>query len=215
MARPTGVRNQDYEDKRAALLTSLADYVLTENVFVPSFRQMAIAAETSEPTLKHYFDNRTGLVLALLKHFHDSIAPLRDVLGRAFPTIGEAVRDYTEIAKQMSKDSRYINAHVFAIRESLIDVDIFGAYVRYLVEPGTAALAERLVKSKGGPVNYSTARIAASMIITNASTMAFRKIILGDKDPVPIDYDHQFSLMANWMLNGLANDPEGLGSGEN
>ncbi len=214
MARPVGVQNQDHHEKRVALLEKLTDYVLTENVFVPSLRQMAIAAETSEPTLKHYFENRTGLVLALLKHFHDSVAPLRAALGQAFPTIHEAIEDYTEIAKQMSKDSRYINAHVFGIRESLIDVDIFAAEVRYLVEPGTAAVAERLVKSKGGPVNYSTARVAANMIITNASTMAFRKVILGDKDPVPIDYDRQFSLMANWMLNGLANDPEGTGSGD-
>ena len=211
MSRQPGIRNQDYDDKRLALVDSVATYVLHEDVFLPSFRQMAIAARTSEPTLKHYFGNRNGLVIAVIEYFSASGAPLRDELRRHFSSIEDALWDYQALASRVSRNAGFVRGHIFGIRESLADSEIFGAYVRHLVAPGVAAFAERMVRSPGGPVNYSTARTAASMVFANVLFLACRKHLLGEADPDSANPEHNYATMTNWLLNGMIADPEGNG----
>ncbi|MEO0786583.1 MAG: hypothetical protein AAFY10_12875, partial [Pseudomonadota bacterium] len=67
MPRPAGVRNRDFADKRASLLATLTDFALNSDLRRPSLRQFAIAAEASEPTLRHYFQDRQGVVVAILE----------------------------------------------------------------------------------------------------------------------------------------------------
>ena len=209
MARPAGVKNQDYKAKRAALVEAATAFVLQEDVLLPSFRQIAIATGTSEPTLKHYFKSRSGLVIAIIEHINQMSDPMRALLRRSFPSIEEALRDYQALAQRISRDARFMRGHIFGIRESLVDNDVFAAYVTNLVEPGVAAFAERIVKSPGGPVNYSTARTAASMIFANVLFVGARDHLLGSKDPGANTLDLSYQLMTNWLLNGMVSDPEG------
>ena len=210
MARPAGVRTQNYQAKRAALVEAAASFVLQEDVLLPSFRQIAIATETSEPTLKHYFKSRSGLVIAIIEHLNRMSEPMRAHLRRSFPSIGEALRDYQALAQRVSRDTRFMRGHIFGLRESLVDNDVFAAYVRNLVEPGVAAFAERIVRSPGGPVNYSTARTAASMIFANVLFVGARDHLLGNDDPGANSLDLSYQLMTNWLLNGMIDDPEGV-----
>lgn len=209
MARHPGTRNQDYEQKRLALVESVAAYVMREDVFLPSFRQMAIAANTSEPTLKHYFGNRSGLVIAVLEYFSEAGAPLREELRRHFSSIEDALWDYQAMASRVSRNGGFIRGHIFGLRESLADNDVFNAYISHLVLPGVAAFAERLVKARGGPVNYSTARTAASMIFANVLFLACRKHLLGKADPDSASPEQNYAMMTSWLLNGMVADPEG------
>ena len=68
MPRPAGVRNHDFESKRTALLDTLTQFALEDNMQRPSLRQFAIAARASEPTLRHYFRDRQGLIIAILQY---------------------------------------------------------------------------------------------------------------------------------------------------
>ena len=206
MARPAGVRNQDYAEKRSALIDLLTDYVLRDEVQLPSYRQLAIAAQTSQPTLDHYFENRTGLIIAILERLHETSKRVRDTLRLPSETIAEAVDQYTAIAIQLGRDDAYLNAHVFAIREGMADQRIFQAYNTLLVEPGVAAIAERLVKSRGGPVNYASALTAAHMLISSSMFMALRKKLLTGGT---VDIQREFTLIKNWLKNGMLNDPDG------
>ena len=212
MARPPGVRNQDYHAKRLALVEAAADFALQEDVLLPSFRQMAIATGASEPTLKHYFKNRSGLVIAIIEHLNKNADPLRNYLRQSFDSIEEALEDYRDLAVRVSDDSKFVRGHVFGIREGLADTKVFEAYIRNLVEPGAAAMAERIVKSPGGPVNYATAHIAATHIFSIVLFQTCRKQLLGDADPGSSQTKHQYHLMTNWFLRGMVNDPEGVGS---
>ena len=217
MARPAGVRNQDYKAKRKALVEAAAEYVLREDVILPSFRQMAIATGASEPTLKHYFKSRAGLIIAIIEHLNHMAGPTRAYLRRSFDSIEDALQDYRALALRISEDAAFVRGHIFGIRESLLDSEVFEAYIRYLVEPGAAAMAERIVKSPGGPVNYGSARIAAAQIFANVLFIACRKHLLGKKDPGASDLGHNYQLMTNWLLYGMIHDPEGERSqdGEN
>ena len=66
MPRPAGVRNHNFEAKRTALLETLTEFALQDDLRRPSLRQFALAAGASEPTLRHYFRDRQGVVIAIL-----------------------------------------------------------------------------------------------------------------------------------------------------
>ena len=66
MARTSGSRNRDYDDKRVALLKRLDPRLSDFSQTRPSFREMAGAAGVSVPTLRHYFKDREGVVQAYL-----------------------------------------------------------------------------------------------------------------------------------------------------
>lgn len=67
MARPQGARNQDYDEVRMGLAREVRGYLLgTEAGVRASLRDMAEAAGSSVSTLKHYFGDREGVLVAVL-----------------------------------------------------------------------------------------------------------------------------------------------------
>ena len=46
MPRPAGVRNHDFEAKKTALLDTLSEFALNDDLRRPSLRQFAIAAQS-------------------------------------------------------------------------------------------------------------------------------------------------------------------------
>ncbi len=208
MARPSGIRNPGYEEKRDAFLDTLTKFVMEQGVRLPSLRQLAIAAETSEPTLKHYFEDRTGVIIAIIERMGTMSDTLRDRLSAPAENIEIALSEYGRIASRLSSDAGYMNSHIFAIREGMVEESIFEAYNRVLVEPAISSIAQRLVKSKGGPVNYSTARVAADMLMSCAMMMALRRVVV-EADTPQTGLDREYQLMINWITQGLIADPDG------
>lgn len=210
MGRPTGVKNQDYDEKRDALLTSLVAYVQTKDVSLPSLRQMAIHAGVSDVTLRHYFGDRTGLIIAIIRRIHDDTENLRAAMRQPADTVSEAVEDYVSLAYSASQNDAYFRSHVFAIREAMLEPAVFDAYNKWLFEPGVEALAERLIKSVGGPSNFPSARHAAEIIISSAMVLALRHQMSSGCDGQG-EISKGLSRIQQWMLNGILRDPNGLG----
>ena len=167
MGRALGGRNPDYEVRRQYLLDGATEFVLREDVVSPSLRQIAIAVGASDPTVKHYFGTRTELVIDILKNVGARCEDWRKVLRKPFPSLTEALRDFGELSRSIPENRMLVQANLFALRESLTDPSIFGAYIDHVVEPNIEALAERLFNSSGGPTSHETARAAAGMIMSN------------------------------------------------
>ncbi|WP_300378025.1 hypothetical protein [Henriciella sp.] len=210
MARPAGVRNQDFEVKRRVLLQKLTDYALQDGVELPSFRQLAIAAETSEPTLRHYFSNRSGVVVAIMEYLHDISGYMRDGLSKPDNSIREGLESYHEKLMDFMRNSRLIVAHAFGIRESMSDAAAREAYLKYLLMPSADALTEKLAHTEGGPENHDTAHAAAMMLMSSSLMMILHQELLDGKKHMPIDVDWYLSLVRNWLRDGLEANPEGL-----
>lgn len=211
MPRPAGTRNQDFEEKKRALVEKLTRFVLQEDAERPSLRQLAIAAETSEPTLRHYFTDRSGVIVAIMAHIYEIAEFMREGARQPSDSIAASLEGYQALVAEFRENTRYLQAHSFGIRESMSDADARKAYLDYIVEPSVDSLAERLVKTKGGPTNYQTARAAAFMLMSSTVFMLMhQKLLDGDKHK-PIDMDWYYTLVRNWMLNGLENDPDGSG----
>ncbi len=62
--RTKGVRNPDYEEKRRALAAAMITVVTRDEP--PSLQKLAQAAGVSVPTVRHYFDDRSGALAAAL-----------------------------------------------------------------------------------------------------------------------------------------------------
>jgi AcrR family transcriptional regulator len=67
MGRPEGTRNPGYTERRAALALRLLPRLLQDDGVRCSFNDLAAAADVSVPTLRHYFGDRDGAVVAALK----------------------------------------------------------------------------------------------------------------------------------------------------
>lgn len=213
MARPAGVRNQDFDQKRDALLGRLIDFLLHEEVELPSLRQMAIASDTSEPTIRHYFTDRVGVIVAALEKISEDSAPIRDQATSPSANLTEAVNEYLDFILMIRQSPRYRQTHALGLREGLNDPAIREAYIKLIVEPGIDAVASKLMKSPGGPSTFDAARSAATMVVSSSVFSVLFQDVMGGKKHFPMDLDAHFEHTRHWLLRGLVADPNGSGEG--
>ena len=202
MARPAGVRNQDYEQKRLALLDAMIAYVEREDVVQPSLRQLAIASNVSDINLRHYFGDRRGVVIALFKHMRKTSAGVRDVMRAPAQTVSEAVESYIQLACSAGTDTPFIRRHVFALREAIADTEVYVHYVDEILEPAAAAVAESLIASCNGAMTEPAAQQAGAHIVFNSMFLAMQRAM----DPADIDsrlFTAKLERFGRWMAAGL------------
>lgn len=210
MSRPVGKRNHDFNEKRAALVNTITDFVLSEGVDSPSFRQIAIAADTSEPTLRHYFGDRSGVLVAVFKHIRDLSIPLKELTSQPAETFDDSVETYIDLVAGYRKNTRYIRGHGFGIRESMNDEAAREAYLKYMLQPAVDAVAERLVRSPGGPKNYPTAKMMGFMLVASSIVVILHQELLNGKTYAPLDVDEYFEQLKKWMKGGIGSSLNAL-----
>ncbi|HAN31276.1 MAG TPA: hypothetical protein DCQ06_06720 [Myxococcales bacterium] len=66
MARPRGSRNRDYAQRRADLALRASEAMIRQDGSPSTLSDLAHAAGVSVPTLRHYFDDRDGVIAAAL-----------------------------------------------------------------------------------------------------------------------------------------------------
>ncbi|RIJ24356.1 TetR/AcrR family transcriptional regulator [Henriciella barbarensis] len=203
MARPAGVRNQDFEQKKQALTDKLLAFVLSDGVERPSFRQLAIAAETSEPTLRHYFTDRTGLIIHLMEQITERSEPLREALSQPQDSLDDAVLGYFRQMAVLTKTDAYVRVHAFAIREAMGDEGIQKFYLKKFLSAGIDAVAERIVRSKNGLATFDEARHAATLIVSTSLLRVVHQEVLKGKVHQPLDEEAYFERVGKWLLDGL------------
>ncbi|MEM5515999.1 hypothetical protein WNY37_03490 [Henriciella sp. AS95] len=208
MARPVGVRNPDFEKKKSDLIDKLTSFVLSDGVALPSMRQLAIAADTSQPTLNHYFSDRDGVIIAVIERLRIMSEPLRRQLRYAERTVEESIAGFIKIVKDLSGNDTYLRSHSFSIREGMVNPAVLKAYIEQLVDPAIDAIAERIVKTPGGSKNFATARVAARALYDAANSIAMRTALAGMR-PDADEFERQLALMENWFLHGFLDYPDG------
>ncbi len=141
MAGQAAARSGGRKDE---LLGELAAIAVAERSAPVSLRQFAIKAGVSEPTLRHYFADRQGVVIAIIGYFADGA---RDWLKRSAEPAGsveEAVRGYADLALEGADTDTFAQAHAFALVESIHDPVVARAYLDLIVEPSLTAIEHRL-----------------------------------------------------------------------
>ncbi len=204
MPRPAGVRNHDFEAKRTALLDTLTEFALNDDLRRPSLRQFAIAAKASEPTLRHYFRDRQGLVIAILGHIHDRGVPLWDVIKTGAPDTATAVTEYFRITEAGLTHGGFARAHAFGIIEGMADETVGRAYLELLLDPALEAVSKKMAATPGRPETETECRASAFMMLSPILVMTLHQQLLGGSDASPIDTDGFLKLMQGWLASGLS-----------
>lgn len=130
--------------RKLELLATLAQTAIADRSAPVSLRQFAIRAGVSEPTLRHYFTDRQGVVIAIIGYFADGA---RDWLARSAEpagTVAEAVSGYADLAVEGADTDIFAQAHAFALVESIHDPVVARAYLDRIIEPSLQAIENRM-----------------------------------------------------------------------
>jgi len=206
MPRPAGVRNHDFVSKRTALLDTLSQFALDHYMQRPSLRQFAISAGASEPTLRHYFRDRQGLIIALLQHISLQARDHWDEISAGSTDTPKAVQDYFRVTQAGFVEDGFARAHAFGIVEGMADETIGHAYLEYLLDPALEVVSQKLASTPGGPVDKSDQRMAAFMLLSPVLVMTLHQKMLGGEGHSPLNSDDFISQMCAWISSGLSMD---------
>jgi AcrR family transcriptional regulator len=132
------------KDRRHELVSLLAPSAIAERSAPVSLRQFAIKAGVSEPTLRHFFTDRQGVVIALIGYFAEGARQFLELSAKPEATLKDAVSGYGELALAGAQSRLFAQAHAFALVESIHDPAVARAYLQTIIEPSLQALEQRL-----------------------------------------------------------------------
>lgn len=144
MARTSGSRNRDYDDKRLALVKRLDPRLSDLSRARPSFREMAGAAGVSVPTLRHYFNDREGVLQAYLVWQGGESARYRPLVATTEDPFERSIRRLLHGSAFGLKDMGRIRTHVVGLTEGLHNARVGPSYLQATLEPLLASVEQRL-----------------------------------------------------------------------
>ncbi|MEM6850325.1 MAG: hypothetical protein AAF527_01300 [Pseudomonadota bacterium] len=204
MARPKGAKNPDYDDKRGKLVNDLADYALSSDLTRASLRQFAQAASVAEPTLRHYFGDRTGVVRAILEEIGRRAAPFIEIAAAPADTYAASLQGYVDLSLAGLKHGGFARAHAFGLIEGVADKELGAAYLTSLLEPSLAAIERRLAPfvDPGGDDPERT-QMAALCLLSPMLIAAIHQRQLGGAETRKIDVPALFQKLAEVISGGF------------
>jgi AcrR family transcriptional regulator len=204
MPRPAGARNHDFDLKRAALLDALTDFALSADLRRPSLRQFALAVHQSEPTLRHYFTDRQGLVIEILENIGRRATPLWAMVALPASDQATALEEYFRISEAGMRVGGFIRAHAFGLIEGLADEAAGKAYLEKVLEPALKSVSDKLRATPGGPKTEPELRAAALATLSPMLVMSLHQELLGGADSAPIDIGETMTSLRGWLSKGLS-----------
>lgn len=208
MPRPAGVRNQDYDHKRAALLGTLTEYALSAALTRPSLRQFAIAANQSEPTLRHYFGDRQGMVIEIISELARRASSNWKAASEPSPNPEEAVRNFMSIACADVIQDRFTRAHAFGLIEGLADDIVGQAYLERMLEPTLKVFSDKLQATPGGPQDSDKLRASALAATAPLFMLVVHQYLLGGSRSLPINVDGTIAQLQDLLVQVFESSPE-------
>jgi AcrR family transcriptional regulator len=204
MARTPGARNYNFDAKRLALLNSVIHFALSGEIQRPSLRQLALAAETSEPTLRHYFTDRKGLVIAMMVELGERAQPIWRQLEEPAPTVEEAVAACFRHALARMEDDIFVRMHAFGMVEGMAEPDVGQAYLEHILEPSLDCVCRKLAGTPGSPTDGNEIRTAAIAMFSPVIMMSLHQHLLGGRAVAPLDNQSAVEQLSNWLGGAIA-----------
>lgn len=204
MPRPAGVRNRDFAEKRAALVETLCDFALNCDLRRPSLRQFAIAAEASEPTLRHYFGDRQGVVVAVLVRIGERGAGIWDAVATPSDSPTDALAEYYRVSEAGMRHGGFIRAHAFGLIEGLADPTAGRAYLKHVLEPALNAIERKYAGTPGAPDERGSLRAAALATLSPLLVMCLHQDLLGGEADFPIDGAETLDDLQRLLSEGMS-----------
>lgn len=195
MARPRGSRSAEYTARRDELLKRVAAFLVAAYPLRPSFREIAAACEVSQPTLRHYFGNRDGLIAAHLARYGDSGAPFLGHLSVTDLPIAASLKEMAHFVLDGFTLPVVGTAQAVALSEGLASAGVGPDYLGHVLEPALQAVAARLrLHIARGEMQDCNTRHVAAIFVAPLFVASLHQHYLGGRACYPLD------------LPGLADD---------
>ena len=194
--------------RREELLADLALIAVAERSAPVSLRQFAIKAGVSEPTLRHYFTDRQGVVIAIIGFFADGAQDWLMRSAARVETVEEAVQGYAGLALEGADTDTFAQAHAFALVESIHDPVVARAYLDSIIEPSLTAIERRLAPSVD-PSGAAPDRVRHGAISLYAPILiaVLHQRLLRGAEARPLDMEAFFNDLTALFARGLTPEP--------
>nr|WP_321359622.1 TetR/AcrR family transcriptional regulator [uncultured Hyphomonas sp.] len=203
MARTAGARNYNFDVKRAALLDSVITFALSDEIERPSLRQLALAAGTSEPTLRHYFTDRKGLIIAMMAELGERARPIWQELEQPSENITDAIDECFRHALTRIGDQRFFRMHAFGMVEGMAEPGAGQAYLEHILEPSFSSICNKLSRTPGAPDDPDEIRSAAIAMFSPVIVTCLHQHLLGGRSFAPLDDRSTLQHLHKWLGGAL------------
>ncbi|HAE26466.1 MULTISPECIES: TetR/AcrR family transcriptional regulator [Hyphomonas] len=203
MARTPGARNYNFDAKRSALLESVITFALSGEIQRPSLRQLALAAETSEPTLRHYFTDRKGLVIAMMAELGERAQPIWRQLEQPSESMTDAINACFRHALTRMGDDLFFRMHAFGMVEGMAEPDVGQAYLEHVLEPSLDCVCRKLSRTPGSPDDPEEIRTASIAMFSPVILMCLHQHLLGGRALAPLDDQSTVQHLSNWLSSAF------------
>lgn len=204
MAATAARADRGVSDRKTELLHILARTAVADRSAPVSLRQFAIRAGVSEPTLRHYFNDRQGVVIAIIALFADGARDWLERCAQPQGSLEAAVSGYGDMALEGADTDQFAQAHAFALVESIHDPLVARAYLDTIIEPSLRAIEARLTPSldpegtRSDAVRHAALALYAPVLIA----VLHQRLLKGDAAR-PLDMGAFFSDLTQLFAHGL------------
>ena len=190
MGRTAGSRNPGYDDKRRALSAAVIPRLIDTGP-TTSMRELATAAEVSVPTLRHYFGDRDGVVVAAMgellrrgqPYLEQTAAATRDGLRSSLLAMLQAL---LEGWRKFGVGKIYGSGLAMGLGHAVIGP----SYVDHLLEPLLQAVEARLEQHRQwGELGDHDLRFAALSLVSPVVLALLHQDGLGGQGCRPLDVE--------------------------
>lgn len=188
MPRPAGVKNREFDQKRDALLDLIEQRLSEPDGHRAGIRALASAAGVTYPTLKHYFGDRDGIVIALLERRAEEGKQYLAMMGPNGMDFPASVLQVAMMLVGAAGHQRFRALHEIGLREGLLQPAIATTYLAHILEPTIAALEHRLqAHIDSGQMRPASTRTAALSIISPLYVAMLHQNSLAGRELRPLD----------------------------
>jgi AcrR family transcriptional regulator len=144
MARKTGDRNRDYQQKREQILAALQQRLLKEDAARVSMSELAAAAGVSLSSLRHHVGTRAEVIGAVLERLGRLGVPFTASI--ALPPTEPLAESLRKVMASLLLGLRLgvLEVHALGIATGLRDRTVGPAYLNQVLEPTLACVEARL-----------------------------------------------------------------------
>ncbi|TGL18976.1 TetR/AcrR family transcriptional regulator [Leptospira yanagawae] len=191
MPRPEGSKNEDYEVKRNKILESLFQKLVQKKFReFPSFRNVAKLLNVSPPTLKHYFQNRNGVMTALLTHIKSKGESYLEKILVPEGNGKESIHKLLQYITSGFEAGPVGTIHQFGLAHGMGEKELGPSYLVHLFEPLLDAVERRLIlHQRQNELIECEPRVAALFLISPLFMVLLHQKKLGGHKVRPLNIE--------------------------
>lgn len=179
MARPSGSRDRQFEERRVTLITLARRHLSQPGGRNASWREIAAASGVSPSTLAHYFGDRDSLVAAILENARKEGEVYLAMAAQPFGVLEESIHQLVGLLGQ-GLDRGVLSLQVIGLTEGLASPSSAQAYLGHHLEPVLQSIGRRLAShQESGEMRQTDVHYAAIALLSPMVVVRLHQSELG------------------------------------